>query len=175
VLADRVVSLVDERFDCAIRAGPLGDSTLVARRLGYGTQRLVAAPSYVRARGAPTRPRDLAAHDVVLFTGRRQAARWVFVARGRKVAVTVNPRLQGNSYPLVRDLAREGLGVALLPTFLVADDLRRGALIELLPDHAAPRGAVYAVHPSDRHLAPRTRAFLDLLTEHFAAHGLDGA
>jgi DNA-binding transcriptional LysR family regulator len=174
VLADRMVSLVDERFDCAIRAGPLGDSTLVARRLGYGTQRLVAAPSYLRARPAPKRPRDLAAHDVVVFSGRRQPERWVFTARGKKVAVTVSPRLRANSYPLVRDLACAGQGVALLPTFLVADDLRRGALVELLPEHASPRGAVYAVHPSDRHLAPRTRAFLDLLAEHFDAHGLDG-
>ncbi len=173
-LEDRVASLVDEGFDCALRAGPLADSSLVARKLGEGSQRVVAAPDYLKLRGEPETPGDLAGHDAILFTGRKQPARWPFTVEGKKSFVTVAPKYKANSMLLVRDLAKSGLGVAMLPTFLVADCVRRGELREVLTGFPAPRGAVYVVYPSDRHLAPKTRAFVDLLVLHFEQRGLDG-
>jgi DNA-binding transcriptional LysR family regulator len=107
---------------------------------------------------------------VVAFTGRRDPTRWAFTARGRKVAVSVTPRVAANSMTLVRDLACAGLGFTMLPDFAARDALRRGELREVPGAWSAPRGVMYAVYPSDRHLAPRTRAFLDLADEHFAAH-----
>lgn len=173
-LDDEVVSLVDRGFDCALRAGRLADSSLVARVLGRGTQRVYASPDYLRARGEPTRPADLREHDALVFSGRKQAERWAFTARGRKTTVTVRARVTANGLSVVRDLACAGLGVAMLPTFLGLEAMRRGELREVLGAYEAPRGAVSVVYPSERHLASRTRAFIDVLTEHFATAPLDG-
>ncbi len=172
-LTDEVVSLVDEGYDCALRAGRLPDSSLVARLLGRGSQRVYASPDYLRARGEPTRPSQLAAHDALVFSGRKQPERWSFVARGRRVTVTVRARVTANSLLVTRDLARAGLGLAMLPAFIAHEPVRRGELREVLGGYDAPRGAMYAVFPSEQHLAPRTRAFVDLLVEHFAANPLD--
>ncbi len=170
MLEDRLVDIVEEHIDCALRAGRLADSSLVARALGSGRQRVYASPEYLRGRGEPTRPVDLKAHDAVVFSGRKDPARWVFTAKGRKVSVTVTARIQVNSMTLVRDLACAGAGVTLLPEFVARESVRRGEPRELLTGWAAPRGTMYAVYPSEQHLAPRTRAFLDLIIEHFAAH-----
>lgn len=170
LLDDRLIDIVEEGIDCALRAGHLADSALIARALGSGRQRVFGSPDYLRARGEPARPADLKAHDTVLFSGRKDAARWVFTAKGRKVSVTVSPRIRVNSMNLVHDLARAGAGLTLLPEFVVRESVRRGELREVLSAWSAPRGTMYAVYPSELHLAPRTRAFLDLMIEHFAAH-----
>lgn len=172
LLEDRVVDIVEEGVDCALRAGRLADSSLVARALGSGRLRVYAAPEYLRARGEPTRPADLKTHDTVIFSGRKDAARWAFTAKGRKVAVTVTPRIRVNSMALVRDLACAGAGLTMLPEFVARESVRRGELREVLTGWGTPRGVIYAVYPSEQHLAPRTRAFLDLMIEHFTAHPL---
>jgi DNA-binding transcriptional LysR family regulator len=173
-LEDRVVSLVDEGFDCALRAGPLADSSLVARKLGEGTQRVVASPDYLKTHDEPETPDALSRHDAIVFTGRKQASRWPFIVEGKKSLVTVTPKYKANSMVLVRELAKSGLGIAMLPTFITAESVRRGELRELLAGFPAPRGAVYVVYPSERHLAPRTRAFVDLLVAHFEQRGIEG-
>lgn len=170
LLEDRVVDLVDEGIDCALRAGRLGDSSMVARTLGAGRMRVYGAPEYLRARGEPAHPSELRAHDSVLFSGRREGARWSFSARGSKVTVTVKPRVRANSMTVVRELACAGMGLCLLPSFVVREAVQRGELRELLGAWAGPRGSMSVVYPSGRHLAPRTRTFVDLLVEHFTAH-----
>lgn len=170
LLDDRVVDLVDEGIDCALRAGRLGDSSMVARPLGSGRMRVYGAPEYLRARGEPAHPSELRAHDTVLFTGRREVTRWSFTARGRKVTVTLAPRVRANSMVLARELARASMGLCILPVFVVRDAVLRGELREVLSGWAGPRGSMSVVYPGGRHLAPRTRAFVDALVEHFATH-----
>jgi DNA-binding transcriptional LysR family regulator len=170
LLDDQVVDLVEGGIDCALRAGRLADSSLVARLLGSGRQRVFAAPEYLRTRGEPSHPGDLKHHEVLVFSGRKDATRWVFTAKGRKVSVRVTPRIQVNSLRLVHELACAGAGITLLPEFVAREHLRRGELREVLAAWSAPRGAISAVYPSEQHLAPRTRVFIDLLVEHFKAH-----
>lgn len=173
-LEDRVVSLADEGFDCALRVGAVRDSSLVARKLGAGSLRAYASAAYLRARGEPARPRDLAAHDAIVFTGRREPNRWPFRVRGKTVLQSVAPRVSVNSFVMVRDLCVAGVGVALLPEFLALEALRRGTLREVLGDYATDLGPVNVVYPSGRHLALRTRAFVDMLVTHFEGLALDG-
>jgi DNA-binding transcriptional LysR family regulator len=172
LLENRVVDLVDEGIDCALRAGRLGASSLVARALGRGRMRVYGSPEYLRARGEPEHPAGLRDHDVVLFTGRREGPRWSFSARGSKVTVTVKPRVRVNSMTAVRELACASMGLCLLPSFVVRDAVQRGELREVLNGWSGPRGTMSVVYPGGRHLAPRTRTFVDALVEHFTAHPL---
>ena len=104
--------------------------------------------------------------------GREACGGGVCTGRGGKGAVTWGPGRRGHSMARVRDLASAGAGVTMLPEFVARESLRRGELREVLTAWSAPRGVIYAVYPSEQHLAPRTRAFLDLMVEHFTAHPL---
>jgi DNA-binding transcriptional LysR family regulator len=169
-LDDKLLSLVDEGIDCAVRAGPLSNSNLIARKLSSGSQRAYASPDYLRARGEPAHPRELSAHETIAFTGRRQPNRWSFIVGDEKLSVTVAPKHRANSMLLVRDMARASMGIALLPTFLCADNVQRGELREVLSGFASPARSMYLVYPSERHLAEKTRAFIALVTAHFEAN-----
>jgi|LNFM01.1.fsa_nt_gb DNA-binding transcriptional LysR family regulator len=167
-LDDAPVSLVDEGIDCAIRTGPLSDSSLVARRLGAGSGHVYASPDYLASRGEPSHPLALSEHDTIVFTGRRQPNRWVFEAGDERIVVNVVPKHRVNSLLLARDLCRASLGIAHLPTFIARDSAHRGELRELMPDFPSPAASMYVVYPNARLLAPKTQAFIELLTSYFA-------
>lgn len=173
-LEDRMVDLVDEGVDCALRAGRLDDSTLVARTLGSGRARVYASPEYLRVRGEPVHPADLRDHDTLAFSGRKDPLRWSFSARGQRVTVTIAPRVTVNSMLLARDLAVASMGLTMLPEFIAREPSARGALREVLGAWSTPRSRIFVVYPSERHLAPRTRAFVDTITEHFSAQPMAG-
>lgn len=166
LLADRYVDLVQEGFDVAIRAGTLADSSLVAREVARARVGCFASPAYLRARGTPKRPRDLAAHDAVAHPSMTPGGRWAFVVDGRRVAVAVKPRVTANGMPLALELCRAGLGVARLPAPFAAEALADGSLVEVLGRHALPPAAMHVVFPSARHLPARVRAFIDLAVQH---------
>lgn len=162
---DRIVSLVEERFDVGIRAGPLADSTLIARNLGSVRRFLVASPGYLKKRGQPKSPEDLAQHDCMLFGAGSDRTSWQLKDKSRALEVAVPARLIVNDFELLRDAAVAGLGIAMLPVSGCIDDIRAQRLQRILRDWDAPETPLHAVYPSSRHLSPKVKAFLDHLQE----------
>ncbi len=164
LIVDRILDLVDERVDLAIRFGPLPDSSLVARRLGTMSMVPCAAPAYIERRGMVEHPDDLADHDVVAFVPNTRMRLWRLSGPKRAaVEVTPAPRFAANVLQAVRDAALAGGGVTLMPSFAVDDDLAAGRLVRVLPAWKGLDGEVFAVYPSTRNLSPKLRAFLDFL------------
>lgn len=164
-LTHRFVDLVDERIDVAIRLTRPDDSSLIARRLGPAPLVLVASPDYLARAGAPEHPDALARHRCLLDTNFRFNPRWPFHVDGRRFSVEVDGPIRANSPILVSELARDGLGVALTPRMLVADDLAAGRLEEVLPGTVDTEWSVFAVTSQRRLLSASTRAFIDHLRE----------
>jgi DNA-binding transcriptional LysR family regulator len=165
VLSDRVFDLVDERLDLAIRFGPLPDSSLVARRLGGITSYVVAAPSYVARRGAPTRPEEVAQHDVIAFVPITRMRLWTLRGPGdAQTEITPINRMSANGMFAVREAVRSGAGISLLPDFAVSQELASGSLVRVMPEWRGSDGELFAVYPSTRNLSPKLRVFLDFLT-----------
>ena len=168
VCSDRRVDLVDEGFDVAIRAGPLDDSTLVARSLGVIKRVLVASPAYLRRRGSPRAPGDLMKHSCISFGVGPAPSTWTLHAGERKTEVRISPRFSVNEVELMLETARAGIGIAWIPDFVSAEDLRAGRLRQVLADWCSAETQVHAVYPSARHLSPKVAAFVDIVRERFA-------
>lgn len=161
-ITGRIVDLVHEGFDLAIRVGPLPDSTLAARRLGTLSYALYAAPAYLERRGSPHTPDDLAGHDLLVFSPGSAPAGWTLAHEGQTRRVTTAPRFRASNSFAVCDAAAAGLGVALLPR-RVGDPLAaQGRLRTVMQDWSAPEVPVSAVFASARYLAPKVRAFVEL-------------
>lgn len=163
----RLVDLVHEGFDLAIRVGNLPDSSLAARKLGVLDYGLFASPAYLARRGAPATPDDLANHDGLAFSGGSHSQVWRLHHDAEKAEVTIVPRLLVNNSFAVRDAATQGLGIAQLPLFMALDQLNQGVLVRVLPQWKRPDVPVHAVFPSARYLTPKVRAFIDLGVEAF--------
>jgi DNA-binding transcriptional LysR family regulator len=170
-LTDRQVDLVAERFDVAIRAGALPDSTLVARLVGGSAYRVVASPAYLARHGTPRRPSDLSSHACLRFTKSGSAVRttWPFGKGKRAIEVPVNGRLVSDDFVVLRTAAEHGLGIARLPAGVAHASIRAGRLVSLLESAAPPPTPVHLVYVGARHLPPRTRAFLDFVHPRLAA------
>ncbi len=159
--SNRAVDLIHEGFDLAIRVGQLADSTLSARKLGEVRCLLYASPRYLQGRAPPRHPRDLAAHQLLMFSVSRPPS-WHLVKDGDRYQVTSPARFSSDNHIVVRDAAVEGLGITLLPRFMAADHVRKRRLVEVLPGWTGPSMPVHAVFASSRYLAPKVRAFVDL-------------
>ncbi len=168
-LADRFVDVVDEGFDVVVRIANLPDSALVARRLGPCRRVLCAAPAYLAARGRPTRPSELRAHTAIGYAYERSAG-WSFRSDDGEERVAIEPRHRSNNGELIRSLLLAGLGIALLPTFLVGDDLRAGRLEVVLPGQLDADTAIWAVTPHRKLLTTKVRLLLDHLAESCGEH-----
>ncbi len=168
--ADRLVDLVDEGYDLAVRIARLPSTTLVSRRLSSARLMLCASPTYLQSRGTPAHPAELAEHAVLAYTLLATGEHWEFVAPdGETVQVKVAPRLRSNSGDACVIAAIAGQGIILQPSFLVAPHLHSGALVELMPRFRATEFGIYAVYPSRKHLAPKVRALVDFLVLALAA------
>jgi DNA-binding transcriptional LysR family regulator len=169
VLTDDVMDMVHEGLDLSIRVGAIADNTLVARRVGSTGSLTVAAPSYLERQGEPASPADLASHQCILFTRLSAPEHWQFRSKSEQdsVEVEVSGRLRANSIEAVMEAALAGLGVALLPSWMVRGELRTGRLKKILKQWQPPRRPISLVYPSRRFLAPRTRAVIDFLVEEF--------
>ncbi|MFE0753811.1 LysR family transcriptional regulator [Inquilinus sp. NPDC058860] len=166
---DRFVDVVAEGFDLVIRITRLQDSSLVARRLASCRRLVCAAPVYLERHGVPQVPADLARHDCVLYSYATDQNEWEFVGPdGRVETVRVDGRLHANSAEVTLAALRAGTCVALSPDFIVGPDLAAGRLVPLLTGYENPFGAIYAVWPHNRNLAPKVRAVVDFLVERFA-------
>ena len=167
-LQDSRSDIIGEGYDLAIRGSDrLEDSSLVARRLMTMDHVLCGAPGYFATAGRPARPEDLKAHECVQFTLSGHATKWTFSRAGRSVAVPVDGRYKVSSSIAVRDALLAGFGLSLIPRIYVEHELASGRLQAVLEDWEADKTPVYAVYPS-RHLAAKTRVFVDFLAERFS-------
>lgn len=172
-VADRVIDLVDEGFDLAVRIGAPGGEQLVARRLGATQLLICAAPGYLEKHGTPTVPADLAAHRVLTYAYVATPFQWRLLdGDGRPHEVRVAGPLHANSGELLVAAAVAGMGIIFEPDFVVGPHLARGELQRVLPQYSGPRLDVWAVYPSRRHLSAKVRAFVAFLGEVFAADPL---
>ncbi|MFO0551483.1 MAG: LysR family transcriptional regulator [Polyangiaceae bacterium] len=167
VATDRLVDLVEEGFDVAIRAGNLADSTLVARPLGSSNRIIVASARYLERHGVPREPAALVQHAALVFGTGRNPTSWRLVSKGQAVEVVVKPRLVVNDLSVLIDAARADLGVAMLPNFITAPEIRDGRLERVLEAWCSQPVGIYAVYPSTRHLSLKVKTFVEHLRQRF--------
>lgn len=168
---DRLVDLIEEGFDVAVRIGRLSDSTLVARKLAPMRMVVCASPAYLAERGTPATPAELRGHDCLLYSIEPAPEEWRFATpEGNPWPVTVKGRVCANNGDTLRIAALRGLGLVRLPTFIVGRDLQAGTLVSVLGDYVAQDLALHAVYPQARHLSPKVRVFVDFLSQRFGPH-----
>lgn len=165
VCADRVVDLIQEGFDVAVRAGSLADSSLVTRSLGVLQNYAVASPAFLKKNGAPKEPHDLERFDCVVFGAGIDRSSWRLYRNGKTLTVNVNALFTVNDFDFLDAAVLAGLGVAMVPVFRCIEPLRQKRLVRLLPEWCSPHIPLQAVYPSTRHLSPKVKAFLDHLRE----------
>jgi len=163
---DRRIDIIAAQIDVAIRVGPLGDSSLIARKIGETTRSIYASKTYVQKHGAPNKPKDLKYHNCLLLTGHTRLAQWQFQVNGKIETFKAKGTITCDSADVLLDMVRAGLGIACTSKFLMEDGLEKGALVELLQDyHASTPIPITALMPPGRQLLPRTRAFIDFLAK----------
>lgn len=167
-LADRIVDLVEEGYDLAIRIASLPSSTLVSRRLATARMVLCASPGYLAEHGTPREPADLAGHAVIAYSYWSTGDEWRFEGPGGPASVRTRPFMHTNSGETCRAMALADQGVIREPGFLVGEDLAAGTLVELMPAFRSLELGVYAVYPSRKHLPPKVRVLVDFLTNAFS-------
>jgi DNA-binding transcriptional LysR family regulator len=160
-LHDRVVNLIEEGLDVAVRIGDLPDSTLMSRRLGTVRRLLVASPAYLARRGLLKTPLDLVAHDVIAFTALMPGREWRYDEGGVDRRVAVRPRLEINDAASAIAAAEAGEGITVALSYMVAQKIRDGRLAIVLPRHLPAPVPVQLIYPQSRLVAPKVRAFLD--------------
>jgi DNA-binding transcriptional LysR family regulator len=170
-LADRVVDLVEEGFDLAVRIARLPNSSLVSRQLTSTRLVLCASPGYLQAHGEPRHPADLARHAVLAYSLFSMGDQWTFTAPEGEVSVKVSPRLRTNSGDTCRLAALHHQGIVLQPSFLVGQDLLAGTLVEVMPHWRSIELGVYAVYPSRKFVSPKVRLMIDFLVNAFRMRG----
>jgi DNA-binding transcriptional LysR family regulator len=163
LLLDRIVHLVEEGIDVAVRIGHLPDSTLIARRVGAVHRILVASPGYLDARGTPASPSDLPRHSVVAFTGLMPNREWQFLNGQKPARVALQPVLEINDATAAIEAAEGGHGITIALSYMVAERIREGRLRPVLEDFTLPPQPVHLVQPSAaaRFVPPKTRAFVE--------------
>ncbi len=166
-LTHRIVDLVEENIDVAIRVTDPRDSSLAARRIAPAPIVAVAAPSYLRGRGTPETPTDLRDHDCLVDTNFRDQQRWRFRGgdNAKTQTIAVSGPLRVNNPDAVREMAEAGLGIGLVPHFVASDALEAGRLREVLKGRVAFQWSILAVYPRRRYLPLRVRAYIDHLAE----------
>ena len=163
-LADRIVNILEEPVDLAVRIGHLPDSSLVARRVGSIRRVICASPAYLAARGTPKEPADLGAHDCITFEGMTAPESWTFPAGASEATVAIRSRLVVNTAEAAVDAAKAGVGITRVLSYQVASALDDGALILALQEFEPPPLPVNLVHVGQRLLPLKLRAFLDFAT-----------
>ena len=169
-LNDRVVDLLEEGLDMAIRIGRLSDSSLIARRLATCRIVVVAAPAYLARRGVPQTPADLSGHDCIRYMYGEGGEIWHFQGPDGPVAVRVHGQFRTNHGDAMRIAALRGTAIAALPTFIISEELASGALVRVLTDWKVAEMAVHAVYPPGRNPSAKLRSFIDFLVPRFGDH-----
>jgi DNA-binding transcriptional LysR family regulator len=166
-ISDRLVDLVEEGYDLALRIAPGPGVDLVARRLAPIRRKICGSPAYLARRGIPQAPDDLMEHNCLDYTCMNTEGRWHLRGPAGEVAIPVSGSLSINDDEALSQAVLGGLGLALLPTFIIGNELRAGCLIEVLPDYQPVERSIYAVHLRDRHLPLKVRVFIEFLQQRF--------
>ncbi|MFC5474942.1 LysR family transcriptional regulator [Paraherbaspirillum soli] len=166
-LSDRIVDLIEEGFDLAIRIGRLQDSNLVTRKIAPARLLLCASPAYLEQHGTPQQPSDLERHTCLTYAYSMPGDEWRLQRDGKTHTVRIKGGLHCNNGDLLRAAALGGMGIIRQPTFIIGDDIRNGRLVPLLTDYHGPELAIHAVYPSRQHLSAKVRTFVDFLAEQF--------
>ena len=167
-LSDRVVDIVHEGYDCAIRVGDLPDSNLVSQRLADNRRQCVATPAYLQKAGVPGRPADLAQHQCLMLSSEASQTRgWAFHVDGALEHLRLPGRLECSDGQVLHQWCLAGLGIAWRSTWEVEVDIAEGRLVEVLADFAAPPNGIYALLPQRKHLPLRVRLWVDLIRQHY--------
>lgn len=161
MMYDRLVNLVEEGIDLAVRIGDLPDSSLMARRVGEVRRLLVASPDYLARTGAPSVPGDLKLHSIIAFTGLMPNREWRFTEDGADKHIALSPRMEVNDPSAAIAAAEAGDGITIALSYMVADSIREGRLVPVLEDFGPDPVAVQLVYPQSRLVAPKIRAFVD--------------
>lgn len=165
-LSDRFVDIVGEGYDMAIRIGHLADSSLVARHIAPAQLVTCASPAYLKAHGKPKTPLDLKTHECLIY-GHARNVEWTFFEKGKPLRIPVKGRMRANNGELSCAAAIEGLGITLLPTFIVGEALRTKQLLTILDAYAPPPLNIYALYPQHRQSSLAIKAFADFLRSTF--------
>ncbi|WP_369719612.1 LysR substrate-binding domain-containing protein [Bradyrhizobium sp. LLZ17] len=169
--SERLVNLVQEGIELALRIGDLEASTLVARRLGTVQRYLVATPGYLHGRPMPRTPDDLSSHQCIVYWRMSPAHQWAFESEHGRHVASINGPIHVDDADAMQEATMHHLGIAILPEWNAANGLRSGELEHLLPDYAIAALPLHAVYPETHWMSLRARSFLDLLVEraeHFA-------
>lgn len=164
-LSDRVINLVDEGFDVAVRIGQLENSSLMAKKLAPAEIVICASSEYLEKNGHPSHPSELAEHNIIADTNFRHSKNWPFKIDGEITHIPVSPSISVNSARSARDLAMQGNGITLCPKFVVQEELASGRLVELFRDNQTPESSIFAVYHNSRNLVPKVRVFVDFLVD----------
>jgi DNA-binding transcriptional LysR family regulator len=164
-LEDRMVSLVEDGIDLAVRIGHLADSSLVARQVGEMRRIMVASPAYLKRHGEPKTPAEIAAHQTIQFGASSASGEWRFIEDGREFRVDIVPRLSTNSADAAVQYAEAGGGLTRVLAYQAADAVRRGRLKVVLQAFEPPPLPIHIVYPTSRLLSAKVRAFIDLVVE----------
>jgi DNA-binding transcriptional LysR family regulator len=161
--SDRFVDMIGEGFDCAVRLGQLRDSTLIARRIGRFSGKVVASPEYIKRHGAPETPDEIIAHEAIM----QGTESWNLMDGDKVITVHPRARFTADSGEALASAAVAGLGIAALPNFLIDDYVKSGALIPLLVRYPFPELGIFLVRPPGQHPSRKVRVLTELLIEHF--------
>ncbi|MFZ4834659.1 LysR substrate-binding domain-containing protein [Rouxiella sp. Mn2063] len=167
--SDRMVQLVDEGYDLAVRIGNLPDSSMIARKLCQSRILCLATPTYLAAQGTPETPQDLLAHRCIVDTNFRDPFNWVFNSTGKQETVTIAGYLSFSDAGACLTAAKAGLGITRIPSFIAQEELYKGELITVLPTEISTVG-IYIVYPPARALAGKVRTLIDFLVQHYQEH-----
>lgn len=167
-LNDRVVDLVEEGIDAAFRMGNLRDSNLIAKKLCSSPTMTVATPDYLKRYGMPRHPRDLKEHNFIVYTGLGNREQTTFLDGGEPLHVNVEGNLQSNNSEVLRSGLLAGLGISLVPRWLVGDKISSGELVEVLTEYQPGPASVHVVYSPGRHLPSKIRCFMDYFAAQFS-------
>ncbi len=166
-LTDRLVDVISEGFDVAIRISKLEDSTLIARKIAPCKQIFCASPDYLIRNGIPLMPKDLSSHACLVYSNELNSGTWILQNAQKKESVKVNGPVSSDNGDLLKSAAISGLGITLLPTFIVGAEINTGSLQQVLYDYCPPEISVYALYPSRRYQTTKVRTFIDFLADYF--------
>jgi DNA-binding transcriptional LysR family regulator len=166
-LTDRYVDPIEEGFDITLRIGALKDSSLIARRIATTRMRIVASPNYLKTYGTPRVPSDLAAHRCLTYAHTTMMQKWWLLEGGKVSAKAVGCAMASNNGDVLRDASVSGVGIALLPEFIVGPDVAAGNLRPIMNQHVPPDLEIHALYAPNRYLAAKTRLFIDHLVQKF--------
>lgn len=171
-LADRVVDIVNEGFDCAVRVGDLPDSSLISVRLADNRRLCVATPAYLKRAGVPKHPNELLRHEcLTLSSDASQTRGWAFVVDGQLSHLRPRGRLDCTDGQVLHDWCVAGLGIAWRSTWEVEREIAEGRLQTVLDEFTAPPNGIYAVFPSAKHLPLRVRLWIEFLKQSYSEPG----